>query len=140
MGYRSEVAFCLRVKEPEKFIALSRIDADDVLKEMLDNMYYYEDTNGDKTKYILFTHNYWKWYDDSERALHKLMQLAENYDEDFACKFARSGEESNDIEEESYGENGWDLMYPYVVRAVETGVKPEELTKIIKEEEHATTS
>jgi hypothetical protein len=140
MGYRSEVAFCLQVKEPEKFIALVRIDADDTLKEMLDNMYYYEDTNVDKTKYILFTHNYWKWYEDSSRSFAKLMELAENYDEDFACKFARSGESSDDIEEEAFGDGGWDLEYPYVVREVALGVKPEELTKIIKEEEHATTS
>ena len=140
MGYRSEVAFCLQVKEPEKFIALARIDADDTLKEMLDNMYYYEDTNVDKTKYILFTHNYWKWYEDSSRSFAKLMELAENYDEEFACRFARSGEEASDIEEEAYGDYGWDLEYPYVVRQLELGVKAEDLTKIIKEEEHATTS
>jgi len=138
MGYRSEVAFCLRVKEPEKFIALARIDADDALKEMIDNMYYYEDH--DQTKYILFTHNYWKWYEDSERAFKRLVELAENYDDEFACRFARSGEEASDIEEEAYGDCGWDLEYPYVVRQLELGVKAEDLTKIIKEEEHATTS
>lgn len=138
MGYRSEVAFCLRVKEPEKFIAVARIDADDALKEMLDNMYYYEDHANNK--YILFKHNYWKWYDDSEKAFDKLMELAENYDEEFACRFARFGENADDVEENAYGEYGWDLEYPYVVQAIEVGVKDEELTKIIKEEEHATTS
>jgi len=55
MGYRSEVAFCLRVKEPEKFIALAKIDANDTLKEMLNNMYYFEDH--ENTKYILFKHS-----------------------------------------------------------------------------------
>jgi hypothetical protein len=63
MGYRSEVAFCLRVKEPEQFVALTRVNAEDALKEMLDNMYYME--GADEVDYILFTHNYWKWYDDS---------------------------------------------------------------------------
>ena len=138
MGYRSEVAFCLQVKEPDKFIALARIDADDALKEMIDNMYYVEDHQ--KTKYILFKHNYWKWYADSESAFNKLMELAENYDEEFACRFARSGENLDDVEEEAHGDNGWDLEYPYVVRMVECGVLNDDLTKIIKEEEHATTS
>jgi hypothetical protein len=138
MGYRSEVAFCLQVKEPEKFIALAKIDADDALKEMLDNMYYVD--GADNIKFILFTHNYWKWYEDSERAFRKLVELAENYDEEFACRFARSGEEASDIEEEAYGDYGWDLEYPYVVRELALGVKAEELQKIIKEEEHATTS
>lgn len=137
MGYRSEVAFCLRVKEPEKFIALAKLKADDTLKEMLDNMYYMNDGG---TQCILFQHNYWKWYDDSERAFHSLLSMAENYDEEFACRFARSGENLDDAEQEVYGEGGWDLDYPYVVRAIEIGVKPEQLQKIIKEEEHATTS
>jgi hypothetical protein len=139
MGYRSEVAFCLKVKEPEKFVAVAKIDADDTLTEMLDNMYYYEDKE-DKTKYILFTNNYWKWYDESERAFARLMELAENYDDDFACKFVRQGEHLDDAEEEAFGENGWSLSYPYIIRGVELGAKQEELNKIIKEEKHATTS
>lgn len=136
MGYRSEVAFCLRIKEPEKFIALTKLKADDTLKEMLDNMYYINDAG---TRCILFQHNYWKWYDESERAFHSLLSMAEDYDEDFACRFARSGENLDDAEQEVYGE-GWDLGYPYVVRVIEIGTKPEQLQKIIKEEDHATTS
>ncbi len=132
MGYRSEVAFCLRVKEPEQFVALTRVNAEDALKEMLDNMYYYEDH--EKIKYILFTHNYWKWYDDSEKAFAELMELAKNYDKDFACKFARVGENADDIEEEAFGDDGWDLEYPYVVRTLEVGVLPKDLTPIIKKE------
>ena len=132
MGYRSEVAFCLRVKEPEQFVALTRVNAEDALKEMLDNMYYYEDDK--KIKYILFTHNYWKWYDDSEKAFAELMELAKNYDKDFACKFARVGENADDIEEEAFGDDGWDLEYPYVVRTLEVGVLPEDLTPIIEKE------
>lgn len=132
MGYRSEVAFCLRVKEPEKFIALAKIDANDVLKEMLDNMYYYEDHQ--KIKYIMFKHGHWKWYDDSDRALTDLMELAENYDEEYACRFARIGEETDDIQEEAFGEYGWDLEHPYVVCQLETGVKDEDLKPIIEKE------
>ena len=98
MGYRSEVAFCLRVKEPEKFLALVKVNADDVIKEMLDNMYYVEDSDGSDC--LLFTHNYWKWYSESESAFSDLMNMARDYDEDFACKFVRIGEEANDVENE----------------------------------------
>lgn len=136
MGYRSEVAFCLKVKEPEKFIALARIEANDALKEMLDNMYYIDGVEG--ARYILFKHNYWKWYDDSELAFHKLLSLAENYDEEFACRYARFGENVDDVQEDAYGDDGWDLEYPYVVQTIEVGVRDEDLIKIIKEEENAT--
>lgn len=133
MGYRSEVAFCLRVKEPEQFVALAKVNAEDALKEMLDNMYYIEG-EGDLT-YILFTHNYWKWYEDSEKALAGLMEMAKNYDEDFACRFARVGEETNDMEEEAFGEDGWDLEFPCVMRGLDLGVaKVENLTPIIEKE------
>jgi hypothetical protein len=127
------------VKEPEKFIALAKINANDVLKEMLDNMYYI-DGAGD-IKYILFTHNYWKWYEDCEQTFARLMEMAENYDEDFACRFARVGEETNDLEEEAFGEDGWELEFPCVMRGLDLGVRAGDLTAIIKkEEEHATTS
>ena len=132
MGYRSEVAFCLRVKEPEQFIALAKVNAEDALKEMLDNMYYFEDHQ--KTKYIMFKHNYWKWYEDSEKAFAELMELAENYDKDFACRFARSGENVEDIQEEAFGEDAWDLEYPYVVKTLETGTLDDDLTPVIKKE------
>lgn len=138
MGYRSEVAFCLQVKEPEKFVSLMKLKADDTLKEMLGNMYYFEDHQ--KRKYIMFKHSYWKWYDESDKAFAEILNMAEAYDEEFACRFARSGENMEDVSEDAYGENGWDLEYPYVVKSLETGVLDEDLDKIIKEEDHATTS
>lgn len=132
MGYRSEVAFCLRVKEPEKFIALVKVNADDVIKEMLDNMYYFDDGLGGKL--IMFKHGYWKWYDDSEQAFGDLMNMAKDYDEEFACRFARSGENVEDIQEEAFGDEGWDLEYPYVVKTLEVGIKDEALKPIIEKE------
>ena len=138
MGYRSEVAFCLQVKEPEKFIALLKVKADDTIKEMLDNMYYFEDHQ--KNRYIMFKHNYWKWYDESDKAFTDIVNMAEAYDEEFACRFARSGDNMEDVVEEAYGEFGWGLEYPYVTKSLETGVLDEDLDKIIKEEANATTS
>jgi hypothetical protein len=121
------------VKEPEKFIALAKIDANDTLKEMLGNMYYYEDHQ--KIKYILFKHNYWKWYEESQRAFADLMEMAENYDENFACRFARVGDDITDIEDQEFGED-CDLEYPYVTAEVSTGVADEDLKPIIEGEVH----
>ena len=129
MGYRSEVAFCLRVKEPEKFIALAKIDANDTLKEMLNNMYYFEDEG---EKMIIFKHRYWKWYEESQRAFADLMSMAKDYDEGFACKFARLGDDITDIEDEEFGE--CDLTYPCVVAEVDVGIKDEFLKPIIEKE------
>jgi hypothetical protein len=61
--------------------------------------------------------------------------MAEEYDPDFACRFARVGEETDDTIEESFGEGGWDLDYPYVVRLVEVGFDPKHAKKLIEEEE-----
>lgn len=123
MGYRSDVSFCLRVKEPEKFVALMKLKEDEVLKEMLDCMYALDE-------YLVFHHHYWKWYEDSEKTFGDLMNMAEEYDSDFACRFARYGEESDDVQEEAFGENGWDLDYPYVVRHLEIGFNPAEAKKL----------
>ena len=55
-------------------------------------MYYIEDSDGSDC--LLFTHNFWKWYEDSEKTFNDLMNMAESYDENFACKFVRIGEEA----------------------------------------------
>jgi len=119
MGYRSVVSFCLKVKEPEKFVALARLKEDRVIQEILEHMYY------DDEGLLHFHADYWKWYDESESAMSELMCMAEDYDEDFCCRFARVGENTEDIEETTYGDDGWDLEYPYVVRTVESGVTNE---------------
>ena len=134
MGYRSEVGFCLQVKEPEKFVALLKLRTDEVIKEMMQYMYL------DNQNLIHFHHTYWKWYEDSQKVLDEIMKMAENYDEDYAGKFARFGEESDDIEEDAWGDCGWDLDYPYVVRSLELGFNPKEAKKITEEEADVTTN
>jgi hypothetical protein len=127
MGYRSDVSFCLQVKEPEQFVALMKLKDDEVLKEMLEFMWLNEDL-------LHFHHYHWKWYDDSEKAFGDLMNMAEEYDPDFACRFARVGENADDVIEESFGEGGWDLDYPYVVRHLEVGFDSTYAKKLIEEE------
>lgn len=132
MGYRSEVAFCLQLKEPEKFVALLKLKDHEVINDMMQFMYL------DEEGLLHFYHSAWKWYEDSNRALGEILEMAENYDDDFAGRFARYGEEADDTEEDAYGESGWDLDYPYVVRTLDIGFNPATAKKIM-EEENATT-
>ena len=132
MGYRSEVAFCIQVKEPEKFVALLKLKTDETIKEMMQYMYLDQD-------FILFYHNYWKWYEESQKALDEILEMAGNYDEDYAAKYARFGEESDDIVEDAWGDCGWDFDFPYVKRSIELGFNPNTAKKLIEEEENATT-
>ena len=126
MGYRSTVAFCLDIKEPEKFVALLKTKDDIVINEILDHCY---DVEG----LIHFYADHWKWYDESEGALRDIVEMAENYDENFALRYARYGEEADDVHEESFGEGGWDLEYPYVMRSMEVGFNVDEAKKLIGE-------
>lgn len=127
MGYRSDVSFCLRVKEPEQFVALMKLKEDPVIKEFLTCMWLNEDL-------LHFHHPHWKWYPDSEKAFGDLMNMAGEYDPDFACRLARVGEEINDLIEEAFGEDGWDLEFPYVVRHLEVGFDPQYAKKLMEEE------
>jgi hypothetical protein len=115
------------VKDPDQFVALMKLKEDSVLKEMLDYMWLSEDL-------LHFHHHNWKWYDDSEKAFGDLMNMAEKYDPDFACRFARVGENPDDVIEESFGEGGWDLDYPYVVRHLDVGFDSTHAKKLIEEE------
>ena len=127
MGYRSEVGFCLQVNEPEKFVALLKLKTDNVIREMMQFMYLEEGL-------IHFYHDHWKWYDDSQKAMDDIMEMAEAYDENYSGRFARHGEESNDVEEDAFGEDGWDLEYPYTVTTLELGFNPNTAKKILEEE------
>jgi hypothetical protein len=123
MGYRSEVSFCLKVKDPEKFKGLMLIKDDPIINEFLENMVL---VGGE----FYFYSQHWKWYPDSEKAFLNLLNMAEDYDEEFACKFARIGEESDDIEDQAFGDDGWDLEYPHTVRSLELGCDFDKYTRV----------
>jgi hypothetical protein len=120
------------VKEPEKFVALLKLKTDDVIKEMMQFMFLEEGL-------IHFYHDHWKWYDDSQKAMDNIMEMAEQYDEDYSARFARHGEETADVEEDAWGEDGWSLDYPYAITTLELGFNPKTAKKIIEEEENVTT-
>ena len=114
MGYRSEVSFCLQVKNPEEFKGLMLVKDDPIINQFLENMVL---INGE----FHFYSSHWKWYSESEKAFSDLVNMAEEYDDEFACKFARIGEESDDVEDTAFGNAGWDLEYPYTTRSLELG-------------------
>ena len=79
MGYRSYVGFCLSVKQPESFVALLKIEGNEVINEFLNNMWL--DSDG----LLHFEADSWKWYEESESALTRVMNLAEDYDDGYIC-------------------------------------------------------
>jgi hypothetical protein len=79
---------------------------------------------------VHFYHNHWKWYEDCKVGFTELLNMAEDFDENFKAKFVRIGEEYDDVEEEWFNDDNYELEYPYIVRAVETGVKLENLKKV----------
>jgi len=139
MGYRSEVGFFIEfTKDPDEFIALMKVDGRDIFKDFMRYMYieYYKDRpteENDPKGGVHFHHNHWKWYEDSENGFSDLLEMAENYDENFKAKFARTGEESDDTEEEWFNDDGYELEYPYVVRMVETAMDLTKLKKVSEE-------
>lgn len=121
MGYRSEVAWVLRFDNEEKldaYINLLRYKNDEHINQALREIQRAENGN----EHLLFFHDDGlKWYDDFEdvKAHHFIMEHAvELYGEDESVqvgwRFIRVGEESDDIQEESGGDNDdlWQYIYP----------------------------
>jgi hypothetical protein len=140
MGYRSEVGFFIEfTKDPEEFVALMKVDGRDIFKDFMQYMYieHYKDRpmedDDDPKGGVHFHHTHWKWYEDSQVGFTELLDMAENYDENFKAKFARTGEESDDTEEEWFNDDGYELEYPYLVRMVETAMDLTKLKKVSEE-------
>lgn len=140
MGYRSQVGFYIEfTKDPEEFIALMKLDGRDMFKQFLEYMYIENYPAVVKEENIAvggvhFYHDSWKWYEDCRVGFTDLLQLAEDFDEGFKAKFVRVGEESDDVEEDWFNDDGYDLEYPYVVRTVETAMDLSKLKKVMEEE------
>ena len=123
------MTFYLQVKNTEVFIGLLKVKDEEMLNYFLEHMYLVEGL-------IHFYAIGWKWYPDSQKAFRELMNTAEKYDENFACRFARVGEETNDIEDEAFGETGWDLEFPYTVTQLEIGFDVSNLNPLKSEEKN----
>ena len=135
MGYRSDVSFCIQVKDVEEFVALIKVDGRDIFKDFMRYMVIedYKDNNGRGR--LHFHHNHWKWYEDSVNGLNDLLDMADNFDSDYKAKLARHGEESDDNEEEWWNDDDYELEEPALVRYVEAGFDKDKSKPVLEQGE-----
>lgn len=122
MGYYSEVAYVIEFKDKEQketFINLQKVKADDTINTALRELMNITDNDNNK---LAFHIDSCKWYDDfiDVKAHHRLMEEAEElFPDDVNWLFVRIGEQDDDMEQETGGENAWDLSeYVYPVRYI----------------------
>ena len=135
MGYRSDVSFCIQIKEVEEFVALMKVDNRDIFRDFMRFMWIddYKDDNGRGR--LHFHCSGWKWYDESQAGLQDLLDMADNFDNDYKAKLARVGEEPDDYEEEWWNDDDYELDAPYVVRYVDTDFNKEKAKPVLEQGE-----
>lgn len=119
MGYYSSVGYVIQFKDKEQkdtFVNLQKVKDDTYINNALHELI----DNGNNK--IGFHNDGCKWYEDFEdvKAHHRLMEEAgELFPDDVQWLFCRVGEQDDDIETQSHGDNAWDLSdYVNVVRYV----------------------
>jgi hypothetical protein len=122
MGYYSEVAYVIEFKDKtqkETFINLQKVKADPLINEALRELQNITDHSDNK---LAFHVSSAKWYDDfaDVRVHHDFMVGAEElFPDDVNWLFVRIGEQDDDLQQETGGENAWDLSdYVYPVRYI----------------------
>ena len=150
MGYRSDVAYGVRVDEvnlgenateEEKnlsadgifLLMLTEMQQDEVAGKCFDSTY---DINvhltvNKENRTIAFYEDGLKWYESyaDVKAQERLYEIAEEYAEQYgsetmnnpvSCAFIRIGEETDDVEERGGGYDPWNIMY--VSRSIEMNI------------------
>jgi hypothetical protein len=150
MGYRSDVAYGVRVDEvnlgenateEEKnlsadgifLLMLTEMQQDEVAGKCFDSTYEItEHLTIDKlNRTIAFYEDGVKWYESyaDVKAHERLYEIAEEYAEQYgsetmnnpvSCAFIRIGEETDDVEERGGGYDPWNIMY--VSRSIEMNI------------------
>lgn len=150
MGYRSDVAYGVRVDEinlGENATELEKsLSADGIFLLMLTEMQQdpiagkcFDDTYdinvhltvNKENRTISFYEDGLKWYDSYKdvQAHERLYEMMEDYAEEYgsetmnnpvSCAFIRIGEEADDIEERGGGYDPWNIMY--VSRSIEMNI------------------
>lgn len=129
MGYRSDVAFAiqtekpieglyaiLKIAEPNKETAQPFTTSKEIISafaEIVSCMRVYKDR-----KMLTFYAPQWKWYGDCQDAYAHITELAQDYDNEVNIKFAKVGEELEDIEESGIGEYWYDIEFPCISRSL----------------------
>ena len=150
MGYRSDVAYGVRVDEvnlgenateEEKnlsadgifLLMLTEMQQDEVAGKCFDSTYDINEhlTVNKQNRTIAFYEDGVKWYESyaDVKAHERLYQIAEEYAEQYgsetmnnpvSCAFIRIGEETDDVEERGGGYDPWNIMY--VSRNIEMNI------------------
>jgi hypothetical protein len=112
MGYRSEVAYVIRFADKEKldtFIGVQLVKKDEHITQALKELTQIETT--EEQQFLFFHADDVKWYDDypDVKVHHNFMHDAVDMFEDCAWVFLRCGEQYDDVQEESDGDDAWDL-------------------------------
>ena len=113
MGYRSEVGYVIRFASKEDldtFIGVQVVKKDETVTSALKELALIESTQTEQ--YLYFYASDVKWYSDypDVKVHHDFMHSAVEMFEDSAWLFLRCGEQYDDVEEESGGDDGWDLQ------------------------------
>jgi hypothetical protein len=112
MGYRSEVAYCIQFDKREDmdtWIGLQLVKKDEHITEALKELQLIQSTQ--PSPILFFYASDVKWYEDFpdvQAHMNFLTEATKMFDTASAL-FFRCGESADDLEEEAYGENGWDL-------------------------------
>jgi hypothetical protein len=150
MGYRSDVAYGVRVDEvnlgenateEEKnlsadgifLLMLTEMQQDEVAGKCFDSTYDINEhlTVNKQNRTIAFYEDGVKWYESyaDVKAHERLYEIAEEYAEQYgsetmnnpvSCAFIRIGEETDDVEERGGGYDPWNIMY--VSRGIEMNI------------------
>jgi len=124
MGYRSTVAYVIQFEDVEhkkEFVAVHKLD--DKLKDAIKELGHLEDD----TSYLSFYVDDVKWYTRYEdvqmhdRLLNCISELSEdeNYERSISARMIRIGEDTDDIEDDGYGDDPWDIEL-WVARHIES--------------------
>ena len=115
MGYRSEVAYAIRFgskADMDTFVGVQLVKKDEHINEALKELEVTEDMD----EFVLFFHaDDVKWYPDypDVGAHTRLYHEAVDMFDDACYLFLRCGEQSDDIEEDEGGKDGW-ALYDYI--------------------------
>lgn len=119
MGYRSDVTYiieCASAEEKEKFVALAMLNG--TYKQALDECKHVKDATNN---IIMGEFNDVKWYEDFEDVkchMQLLQHIDALEDKNINARFVRIGEETDDIEDNVYGPDGYDIEL-YVSRVID---------------------
>jgi hypothetical protein len=120
MGYRSEVAYVIRFEDmqtKQEWVAIAKLHP--IYSKALKECKFVDEMDKD---YISAYFAHVKWYDDFDDVkghMAMLDAIAEDANEHVNARFIRIGEEQDDIEDNSYGDYGYDIEL-YLSRSIDT--------------------